>query len=96
MSPRNTNAPPKKKKTNGHSTPAVDPQTQIIQNLRAGVMWANELGRMLNQTEASEWRKEKMVVAALTYAAAMANNTNLDEDDWMELALTSYRGVRVE
>jgi hypothetical protein len=37
-----------------------------------------------------------MVLAALTYAAAMASETELDEDDWMEMAFTAYRGVTIE
>lgn len=86
MSRRPTNAKP----------PLVDPQVQIVQNLRVGVQWANELGKMLNKTEAGEWNKRKMVLAALTYAAAMASETELDEEDWMEMAFTAYRGVTIE
>ena len=88
MSRRPTNAKP--------PVAVVDPQIQIIQNLRVGVEWANQLGKMLNTTEAGEWDQRKMVIAALTYAAAMANETQLDEDDWMELAWTAFRGVTVE
>ena len=74
----------------------IDPQIQIVQNLRVGVQWANELGKMLNDTAAGDWDQRKMVVAALTYAAAMASETQLNEEDWMEMAWTAYRGVVIE
>ncbi|MCP4900193.1 MAG: hypothetical protein GY906_24745 [bacterium] len=72
-----------------------DPQIHVVKTLQAGVAWANELGKELGKTDAADWPKEKMVVAALTYAAAMASETSLDEDSWLDLAIMAFRGVSV-
>lgn len=98
MSRRRTNAPNPMDVSIPGANRAVltDPSIQVIQNLRVGVVWANELGKALNKTDCADWDKRKMTIAALTYAAAMASETQLDEADWMELAVTSFRGVVVE
>ena len=89
MSRRGTNAPK-------NPTPPEDPSIQIVNTLRSGVVWANELGKILNTTEAGEWDQRKMVIAALTYAAATANETTLDEEAWLDMAVMAYRGVVIE
>jgi len=88
MSPRRTNAKP--------PNVITSPQVQIIRNLQVGCQWANELGKMINETAAGDWDKRKLVLAALTLAAAHANDTDLNEEDWMEMAVTAYRGIVIE
>lgn len=85
MSRRPTNAPP----------PILDPDAQIIQSLQIGAVWATELGKMLSKTDARDWSKRKMVIAALVYASAMAADTDLDEDAWMDMAIAAFRGISV-
>ncbi len=89
MSPRRTNAKPPPNVLN-------NPHVQVIRNLQVGAQWANELGRAINQTDVGDWDKRKLVLAALTLAAAHANETQLDEDDWMEMAITAFRGITID
>jgi prephenate dehydrogenase len=92
MSRRGTDA----KKNKAKPTVLTDPQIQIIRTLQQGVEWANELGKQLQETDAADWDKRKMVIAALVYAAAMSADTGLDEEGWLDMAVMAFRGVEVE
>jgi hypothetical protein len=74
----------------------VDPQIRIINTLRHGVEWANQFQKCIKETEVTEWDDRKRVVAALVWAAAMASQTQLDEESWLDLATMAFRGVSVD
>lgn len=76
--------------------PALNPDEKILQILKVGVTWANELSKQLNNTEAGDWPERKLVVACLVYAAAMASDTEMDEDSWVELSTCAFRAIMRE
>lgn len=74
----------------------TDPTIRIINTLRYGVDWANEFQRCIKETDVADWDDRKRVVAAMVWAAAMASQTELDEESWLDLATMAFRGVSVD
>lgn len=71
----------------------ADPQIKIINTLKAGVTWANELKTHMAETPVGGWDEKKAIIACLVYSAAMAQDTELDEESFLDLAAISFRGV---
>jgi hypothetical protein len=74
----------------------TDPQIRVVNTLRHGVAWANEMQHCIKETDVANWDDRKRVVAALVWAAAMASTTELDEESWLDLATMAFRGVSVD